>query len=415
MNSRKLLIVGTLVIASGWVGFWMGQRKLTFEFKNWRPAVVLNKSSVVRSGPEEVDFSLFWTVWDKVSAEYVDKSAVDGKKMVDGAISGMVSALGDPYTVYLPAQQNKESKEDLGGAFEGVGIQLGYKDNRLAIVAPLDGTPAHRAGVKAGDFILHIKDEKKRLDRSTDGLTLPEAVKMIRGEGGTTVELTLARAGQEDPFKVELTREIIVVKSVTVEYPDSGGGKIAWIKLNRFGDRTREEWNAVVGELADKEDIDGVVLDLRNNPGGYLEMSVYIAGEFLSPGKTVVGQQYGDGTKTDTKVDRNGRLLKQRLAVLVNEGSASASEILAGALQDHKRAKVVGVKSFGKGSVQQPDDFPDGSGVHITIAKWLRPSGEWIDKIGITPDEVVEWEPEGDAAVSDADDPQLKKAIELIL
>ncbi|KKU96128.1 MAG: Carboxyl-terminal protease [Candidatus Amesbacteria bacterium GW2011_GWB1_48_13] len=408
MNSRKLLIVGTLVIASGWVG-------LTFEFKNWRPAVVLNKSSVVRSGPEEVDFSLFWTVWDKVSAEYVDKSAVDGKKMVDGAISGMVSALGDPYTVYLPAQQNKESKEDLGGAFEGVGIQLGYKDNRLAIVAPLDGTPAHRAGVKAGDFILHIKDEKKRLDRSTDGLTLPEAVKMIRGEGGTTVELTLARAGQEDPFKVELTREIIVVKSVTVEYPDSGGGKIAWIKLNRFGDRTREEWNAVVGELADKEDIDGVVLDLRNNPGGYLEMSVYIAGEFLSPGKTVVGQQYGDGTKTDTKVDRNGRLLKQRLAVLVNEGSASASEILAGALQDHKRAKVVGVKSFGKGSVQQPDDFPDGSGVHITIAKWLRPSGEWIDKIGITPDEVVEWEPEGDAAVSDADDPQLKKAIELIL
>ncbi|KKU63873.1 MAG: Carboxyl-terminal protease [Candidatus Amesbacteria bacterium GW2011_GWC1_47_15] len=415
MNSRKLLIVGTLVIASGWVGFWMGQRRLTFEFKNWRPAVVLNKSSVVRSGPEEVDFSLFWTVWDKVSAEYVDKSAVDGKKMVDGAISGMVSALGDPYTVYLPAQQNKESKEDLGGAFEGVGIQLGYKDNRLAIVAPLDGTPAHRAGVKAGDFILHIKDEKKRLDRSTDGLTLPEAVKMIRGEGGTTVELTLARAGQEDPFKVELTREIIVVKSVTVEYPDSGGGKIAWIKLNRFGDRTREEWNAVVGELADKEDIDGVVLDLRNNPGGYLEMSVYIAGEFLSPGKTVVGQQYGDGTKTDTKVDRNGRLLKQRLAVLVNEGSASASEILAGALQDHKRAKVVGVKSFGKGSVQQPDDFPDGSGVHITIAKWLRPSGEWIDKIGITPDEVVEWEPEGDAAVSDADDPQLKKAIELIL
>jgi len=415
MNSRKLLIVGTLVIASGWVGFWMGQKKLTFEFKNWRPAVVLNKSSVVRSGPEEVDFSLFWTVWDKVSAEYVDKSAVDGKKMVDGAISGMVSALGDPYTVYLPAQQNKESKEDLGGAFEGVGIQLGYKDNRLAIVAPLDGTPAHRAGVKAGDFILHIKDEKKRLDRSTDGLTLPEAVKMIRGEGGTTVELTLARAGQEDPFKVELTREIIVVKSVTVEYPDSGGGKIAWIKLNRFGDRTREEWNAVVGELADKEDIDGVVLDLRNNPGGYLEMSVYIAGEFLSPGKTVVGQQYGDGTKTDTKVDRNGRLLKQRLAVLVNEGSASASEILAGALQDHKRAKVVGVKSFGKGSVQQPDDFPDGSGVHITIAKWLRPSGEWIDKIGITPDEVVEWEPEGDAAVSDTDDPQLKKAIELIL
>ena len=415
MNSRKLLIVGTLVIASGWVGFWMGQRRLTFEFKNWRPAVVLNKSSVVRSGPEEVDFSLFWTVWDKVSAEYVDKSAVDGKKMVDGAISGMVSALGDPYTVYLPAQQNKESKEDLGGAFEGVGIQLGYKDNRLAIVAPLDGTPAHRAGVKAGDFILHIKDEKKRLDRSTDGLTLPEAVKMIRGEGGTTVELTLARAGQEDPFKVELTRGIIVVKSVTVEYPDSGGGKIAWIKLNRFGDRTREEWNAVVGELADKEDIDGVVLDLRNNPGGYLEMSVYIAGEFLSPGKTVVGQQYGDGTKTDTKVDRNGRLLKQRLAVLVNEGSASASEILAGALQDHKRAKVVGVKSFGKGSVQQPDDFPDGSGVHITIAKWLRPSGEWIDKIGITPDEVVEWEPEGDAAVSDTDDPQLKKAIELIL
>ena len=199
-----------------------------------------------------------------------------------------------------------------------------------------------------------------------------------------------------------------MVKSVLVEYKE----KAAWVKLSRFGDKTREEWGEAVNQLASlpESELKGVILDLRNNPGGYLEMATYIAGEFLPAGKNVVTQQYGDGSKLESAVDRNGRLLKVKLVVLVNQGSASAAEILAGALQDYKRAKVVGETSFGKGSVQQPEDFPDGSGVHITVAKWLRPSGEWIDKVGVTPDVVVEM-PEGK---DDTSDPQLEKAMEML-
>lgn len=411
MNPRKLLVVGTLIIASGWLGYWMGQQKLTFQFRNFRPAVVLNRNPVGSSGPSEVDFTLFWTVWDKLSAEYVDKTALDAKKMVDGAISGMVAAAGDPYTAYLPMQQNKESKEELGGAFEGVGIQLGFKDGRLAVVSPLSGTPADRAGVKPGDLILKIVDEAKGLERTTEGITLPEAVKLIRGKGGTQVKLSLMRP-PEEPFDVVLARETIVVKSVTVEFVDAGEEKVAWLKLTRFGDRTQEEWSEAVSQIVAEPKLKGIVLDLRNNPGGYLEMAVYIAGEFLTSGKNVVTQQYGDGTKTEGQVDRNGRLLKTPLTVLVNEGSASASEILSGALQDYRRAKVVGVKSFGKGSVQQPHDFPDGSGVHITVARWLRPSGEWIDKEGITPDLEVKWETDGTEAGEI--DPQFEAAKEAL-
>jgi carboxyl-terminal processing protease len=336
----------------------------------------------------------------------------------------MVSAIGDPYTVYLPPQQNKEAKEDLGGAFEGVGIQLGYVDKQLAVVTALDGTPAFKAGVKSGDLILRIQDEKQKIDRQTDGIALAEAVKLIRGPKGSTVKLTMYRKGEDKPFDLSLMRDTIVVKSVTSEYiptneskPD--GEKAAWIKLTRFGDRTKEEWMAIVADVSEKcakkgKDCKGVVLDLRNNPGGYLDMAVYIAGEFLKPGQLVVSQQYGDGTKEHNNVDRNGRLLDMPVVVLVNEGSASASEILAGALQDHSRARVVGIKSFGKGSVQKPEDFVDGSGIHVTIAKWLRPSGDWIDKKGITPDVVIEAGEATDSAKM-SDDKQLMKAVETLL
>lgn len=405
------MVVGILMIMSGWVGFAVGEQKLKVEFKNWKPAVVVNRNVVGKNGVSEADFALFWRVWDRVSELYVDKEKLDSKKMIDGAISGMVAAIGDPYTSYLPVQQNKESKEDLGGAFEGVGIQLGYdKDNRLSVMTPIEGSPAFRAGVKTGDLILRIQDEKAGVDKTTDGLNINEAVKLIRGKGGSKVKLTMYRQGQDKPFDVELTRETIVVKSVTMEYKDHKGKKIAWIKLSRFGDRTREEWNAAITDIESKGDVDGIVLDLRNNPGGYLEGSVYIAGEFLAPGKLVVAQQYGDGTRQENKVDRNGRMLKMPLSVIVNGGSASASEILSGALQDHKRAKVVGEQSFGKGSVQQPEDFPDGSGIHVTIAKWLRPSNDWIDKKGIKPDFVVEV----DETVVDKEDPQLTRAMDAL-
>ncbi len=408
MRKSNLVLVLVLVLFSGWSGYYLGQQKIRIDFKNWKPAVVVNKFPSVSGKQSDVDFTLFWTVWDKVSEKYVDKTKIDSKKMVDGAIAGMVASLGDPYTSYLPVVQNKESHEDLGGAFEGVGIQLGYKDGHLTVVAPLPETPAAKAGVKAGDFIVRIKDSANNVDRDTEGISLPEAVKLIRGKGGTKVLLTLVRSDVDKPFDVTLARDTIVVKSVVKEYRTVGGKKIAWVKLSRFGERTQQEWNEMVNQIG--SDTKGMVLDVRNNPGGYLDGAVYIAGEFLQPGKLVVAQQYGDGSRIDDKVERNGKLLKLPLIVLVNNGSASASEILAGALQDYKRAKIVGELSFGKGSVQQPEDFPDGSGIHITVAKWLRPSGDWIDKKGITPDVEVKFEADKN---DDTKDNQLEKALEL--
>jgi len=393
---RKNFWILVLVVLAAYGGFLVGEQRLELEIRNWKVDVTTRQTPKSTAA----DFGLFWTVWDKLNEQYVDKSKLVPEKMVEGAISGLVSSLEDPYTVFLPPQQNKEAKDELGGAFEGVGIQLGFKDTRLAVVAPLEGTPAKRAGVKAGDLIVRIKD------KSTQGMTLPEAVSLIRGPKGTQVELTLAREGASEPIKVNLTRDTILVKSVTVEFKDLPAGRqVAVLELNRFGDRTQEEWNEAVAKIKDEK----VVLDLRNNPGGYLDGAVYMAGEFLPAGKIVVTQQYGDGTKESRRVDRNGRLIQTKLVVLINEGSASAAEILAGALQDYKRAVIVGVKSFGKGSVQQPEDFPDGAGLHVTIAKWLRPSGEWIDKAGIKPDIEIKMDDK-----DESNDLQLKKALEML-
>lgn len=390
---RKRLLNIAVVVLAAYVGFLFGEKRLELSYKNWQPSVTYNRQSILdQAKSRQGDFSQFWVVWDKLSSEYVDKSALDPDKMIQGAITGMVSSLGDPYTMYLPVTQNKAAKEDLGGAFGGVGIQLGFKDKQMVVMSPLDGSPAAKAGVKAGDLILKIVDGKKNISKSTTGMNLQEAVNDIRGEIGSKVTLSLYRDGVDNPFDVTLTRDTIVVKSVTLNFDKSKNGKpVADLKLSEFGDRTQSEWNDAVDKITSKcgdngNNCSGVVLDLRNNPGGYLETAVYIAGEFLSPGKLVVTQQYGDGSKMDHKVDRNGRLLNNKMVVMVNGGSASAAEILSGSLQDQRRARIVGEQSFGKGSVQQPEDFPDGSGMHITIAKWLLPSGNWVDKRGITPD-----------------------------
>ncbi len=399
-NFGKIL----LLLLVGYVGFLFGKQQLQWSFKNYKPSIVLNKEVPAQIN---ADFSMFWVVWDKLAREYVDKKALDPAKMVQGAISGMVSALGDPYTVYLPPILNKETKADLAGEFEGVGIQLGYKENILAVIAPLPGTPAEKAGVRPGDLILHIKDDQKNIDQNTDKMSISQAVAMIRGPKNTTVQLTLAREGTKEPIKVDLIRETIINKSVTLKIIENNSQKVAHLNLNQFGDRTQNEWQEVISQIGNLP----IVFDLRNNPGGYLEGAVYIASEFIPAGKTVVTQVDGVGNKQDLKSDRTGRLLKNKMVVLVNEGSASAAEILSGALQDYKRAKIIGVKSFGKGSVQMPQDFSDGSGIHITVARWLRPSGGWIDKKGIIPDVEVKAE----KIDQDQVDVQLQKAIEILL
>ena len=279
----KFFGVVLLILVSGYIGFLFGNKQLSWQFYNYKPSIIVNKEPEVA---KQADFSMFWTVWDKLGQEYVDKKALDPKKMIEGAISGMVSSLGDPYTAYLPATQNKDAKADLAGEFGGVGIQLGYKNNILTVVAPVPDTPAERAGVKAGDLILHIKDLEKKIDLDTDKMAIITAVGYIRGKKGTTVSLTFGREGASAPIKVDLVRDTIIDKSVTLKIIDN---KIAHLRLSKFGDRTPQEWQDAIAKIGDMP----IVLDLRNNPGGYLEGSVYIASEFLSQGKLVVVQQAG--------------------------------------------------------------------------------------------------------------------------
>jgi len=344
----------------------------------------------------------------------LDKKDIDEEKMSYGAIEGMVASLGDPYTVFLPPSDNKAANEDLAGEFGGVGISLGYKDETLAVMSPLAKTPAEKAGVMAGDLILKIIDKENNIDKDTNGISLDEAVKLIRGKVGTTVTLKMYRESKSEPFEVNLVRDNIVVPSIELEWKESEGKQVAWVKLYKFTDRLFEEWPEMVDEINAKKgsDFGGIVLDLRNNPGGYLQASVLVASDFIKEG-TVVTQESSDGSKEVYKVEKSrGKLLNDKLVVLINGGSASASEILAGALRDHQRATLVGEKSFGKGTVQQPDNFSDGSGIHITIARWLLPSGKNIHKEGVEPEVKVVFERDENNLEKDN---QLDKAIEVLL
>jgi carboxyl-terminal processing protease len=403
---RIFILILTLVIIAGGSGYWLGQRKVKISLEKYQPKIEIERQIPI--GKEQVDFSLFWEVWDRVEASYLDKKAIDYKKMVYGAISGMVASLGDPYTAFLPPEDNKQSKEELAGSFEGVGMQLGYKDSKVVVVAPLKGTPADAAGVKAGDIIVHLKDEKKSIDQEIDTMPLPEVVNIIRGPKGTSITITFSREGVKEPLVITLNRETILVSSVEVSFIDN----VAHLKLSRFGDRTDQEWQKAINQIVEKQknkELVGVVFDLRNNPGGYLQGAVYIASEFLSNGVVVQQEKSVNGGKETFSVNRAGRLIDVPLVVLVNEGSASASEIVAGALSERGRAKLVGKKTFGKGTIQEAEDLSAGSGLHITIARWLLPSGKNIDKEGLKPDFEV--------AMDEADqskDPQLDKAIEIL-
>lgn len=352
------------------------------------------------------DFGRFWEVWRRLEKSYVDPTSLDYAKMTWGSMQGLAQSLGDPYTQYLPPEENKTANEDLNGSFFGVGIELGYREGTLAVVAPIAKSPAEEAGVQAGDLILHIKDEKKKLDIDTVGMSLPTAVTHIRGEKGTPIILTLYRDGEEKSFEVTIIRDEIVVPSVELSFVEREGKKYAHLELHKFGGRTDKEWSAKIAEIVASKPA-GVILDLRNNPGGYLDGAVYVAAEFLKEG--IVVKQEGRSSSETFSVDRKGSLTGIPLVVLVNKGSASASEITAGALQDNKRAKIVGEQSFGKGTVQEVQDLSDGSSLHVTVAKWILPSGRWIGKEGITPDVKVE----DNLETKDVDE-QLEKAIDAL-
>ncbi|MEX0895936.1 MAG: S41 family peptidase [Patescibacteria group bacterium] len=363
-----------------------------------------------RSQPDSystIDFDVFWQAWELIERTYVDPSQLDAEIMVDGAIAGMAAAAGDPYTAYLPPEDKERSAQDLAGSFYGVGIELGYVDGVLAVVAPLDGTPAAQAGVQAGDLILRVQDPAKDLDEQTTNWSLSYAVDKIRGPRNSEVVLTLFRdTNGQEPFEVPIVRDEIVVESVVVNFEEHADTRVAHVKLSRFGDRTEGEWDAAVAEiLSERNNIDGIVLDMRNNPGGYFDGAIDVASDFIANG--VVVSQAGRDSNQDFRSTGQARLQAIPHSILVNGGSASASEIVAGAMRDQLGSQLVGTKTFGKGSVQDRRELPNGGAMHITIAKWIMPSGVSIEE-GITVDEEVENDPETE------EDEQLLRAIELI-
>jgi carboxyl-terminal processing protease len=290
------------------------------------------------------------------------------------------------------------------------------KDGHIIVISPLKGNPAQKAGIRAGDYILKVDGAE------TSGWTVSEAVDKIRGQGGTKVTLSILHEKDTKPMDIAIVRGTIIVpsvdswvkaasdiKEISKLNPPAGKGRVAYIHLSRYGDSSNSDWDKAVSDILAAGQVSGLIFDLRNNPGGYLDGAVYISSEFISSG-TVVSQVNSDGTRQDYPVVRRGRLLDMPVVVLINKGSASAAEITAGALRDFKRATIVGETSFGKGTVQTPEDLPDGSSVHITTGRWLLPNGDSIAQKGIKPDVTVEWD--GLEASADA---QLARAVEILL
>ena len=329
-----------------------------------------------------VDFEQFWDLWSIIQERYV-KQPVDEKQMYYGALRGMVASLGDPHSLFLEPVESEEFSKQLSGKFEGIGAEIGMKKEELVIVAPLSGSPAEKAGLKAGDRILAIDDV------DSFGMSLDYAVSKIRGDKGTKVKLTVLRGSETAPRDFTITRDTIAIQSVKTSYLASPNGKkLAVITVSNFNGDTFDRFLDAVTQIRTR-DVDGIILDLRNNPGGYLDVSVQMLGEWI-PGETAVSERFSDGTSDSHQAAGRGRLKDIPTLVLVNGGSASASEIVAGALQDLGKGVLIGTQTFGKGSVQDLIDLGDGSSVKLTIAEWLTPKGNNINVNGITPDYVVD-------------------------
>ena len=324
---------------------------------------------------------------------------LNDEKQAEGALRGYVASLGDPYTVYLNASEAEELSNDLAGQLSGIGVEVGLKNDRLTVIAPIDETPAAKAGIRAGDVIATIDGQ------STSELTLDEAVKKIRGEKGTEVKLTVVREGEE-PKELAITRDQIQVSSVKYEVKD---GDVGYIRVRRFGDDTDTAIRNAAADLA-KQGITKIVLDLRDNPGGYLNSAVTVSSEFLADG--VVVEERGRHMESKQLVaNPGGNLTNAKLVILIHEGSASASEITAGALKDNGRAILVGEKTYGKGSVQEVKQLSNGAQLKVTVAGWFTPKGVNISKEGIKPDIEVKLTSEDSNA---GRDPQLEKALEAV-
>lgn len=363
--------------------------------------------------PETVDFGPFWDAWSLLQDRYVDIEKVDRQAMVYGAISGLLKSTGDPYTVFFPPEEHKEFQSDIKGSFEGVGMEIGLRKGIITVVAPLKGTPAERAGILAGDKIIKIEAT------STADFTVEEAVRLIRGPRGTKIKLTIFRNGEDDTRVIEVVRDTItipVINTTQAEIIGRDGKKILIpddifvIQLHNFSENSPERFREALRQMT-QSGKRKLILDLRNNPGGFLEAAVQIGSWFLPQGQVIVTEDYG---KENTRVHRSygyDAFKNLPMVILVNQGSASASEIVAGALHDHGIAKLVGEKTFGKGSVQEFLPLTQDTSIKITVAKWLTPKGTALSDGGLEPDYTVKVESKDREA---GGDPILEKGIELL-
>lgn len=362
---------------------------------------VLNADTLPDYLGKDVNFKLFWQVWRIIKDKYIDRQQVTDAQLFYGSLQGVLASLKDPYSVFLNPETSTKFNEELAGKFEGIGAEIGIKKERLTVIAPLPESPAAKAGLRPQDKILAIDG----LD--TTGIALDQAVSLIRGEKGTQVTLTIFREGNENNLEVKITRDTIIIKSVRWEMK----GQIAHLTLTHFNEDTSNEFRDRVNEILLKSP-KGIILDLRNNAGGYLETAIEIAGYWVKSGETVVKESFGQVELDRDHASHGQEQLKNYpLVVLVNNGSASASEIVAGALQDYNFGKIVGEQTFGKGSVQELEKLSDGSSVKVTVARWLTPQGRSIDEKGIIPDIEVKLTEED---YKNDKDPQLDKALELL-
>jgi carboxyl-terminal processing protease len=384
-----IIIFIFIVFGAFWSGFF------TAKHYGVLPDNLLNFQSSFFSGQ---NLTLFWEAWQAVSNKFIDREKIDQKKAFYGALQGMVKSIGDDYTEFYSPQEAKIFNEDISGSFEGVGMEITVRRGIITVVSPLEDTPAWRAGIKSGDLILKINNE------DATNLKLEEAVMKIRGPKGTKVILTIMREDFKEPKDIEIVRDVIVVHAVKFKMLENN---IGYIKILNFGKNSVPEFYNAINDLLTKG-TNKLILDLRNNPGGFLESAVIISSWFLPKGDKVVIEDFGG--KSPQRIHRSlgpGILSNLPLVVLVNRGSASASEILAGALRDNLNVKILGEKTFGKGSVQEVVNLSDGSLVKVTVARWLTPKGKLIEGKGIDPDIEIKNE-------SDKEDLVLNKAIEIL-
>ena len=361
---------------------------------------IIEKQISRTDGYEKVDMQLFWDVWSLLASKYVDPQALDYKNMIYGSIRGMVFSLEDPYTTFLTPKEHKEFQDGLEGTLEGIGAELTLRHGLITIISPLKNSPAKRAGIQPEDIILQIDGE------DVENFTFEQAVMKIRGPAGTEVVLTIVRKGHPEPFDISIIRETINISSVEWQMIDG----IALIELNQFIAKTKEEFSKAISEILPKRP-KGIVLDLRYNGGGFLDGAVDIVSEFIEKGEVVSVKKRDPEEDEVIYVNGKARVVSIPLVVLINKGSASASEIVAGAIRYHGRGIIIGESSFGKGTVQEVENLIDGSSLRVTVAKWYTPNNVNISEVGIVPDIEVERTIEDFEADRD---PQLDAALEYL-